>query len=701
MDFLTLSLSQIFIGLSTILTAMLVYKGIVIVGGEQIAVLERRWFGRALPRGRVVAMTNEIGIQARLLGPGLHLLIPFLYTVKKYPLIVIEENEVGLVDAIDGQPVAAGRIFGRAIEAHNLFQDGEAFLKHGGEKGPQISVLPPGTYRINPYLFKIEKAKAISIGNNHVGVVVANDGVEIDSGNLLGRHVKEHNGFQDGQIFLDNGGQKGPQIDILLPGRYRLNTKLFEVTIHEATVIPDKKVGLVTAQTGLPLPESEYVAAAIDGHKNFQNGASFLERNGQRGPQFDYLKPGTYYINPLMFTVELEDVLNVDRGQVAVIVSSIGDDPTQNMQESVVTSQTEKNNRGLERYVVPNGYRGIQREVLGPGSYYLNKLAYTPYIIPTTNITIDWASDTQDKGILPSRTPRIQNPLSIVSKDGFEMTVEVKVIIRILPEHAPMMLARIGTVENLIEHVIHPLIDSSFRNQASSSEAMKFMQDRHVEQSKAEDHVAKELAKYHVECVSVLICQIKLPERLMETLTSKVVASQQMAMFDAQQEAQGRRKDMEKTKAQAEMQPQLVQAEINVQIAEQKKQQQVILAQGQSESTRLEQEGIAAGVASVGKAEAEKTRAIGEATAEAYRKQVNALGQDSLAMIEIMKQVSAGKIKITPEIFVQSSSDAGGESTSSNVLAAFMASLMKNKSHGDAGTGVDVSLTNDITEERV
>lgn len=691
MDTMAVSIPQILYGLGLLSALLFLYKGIVIVGGEQIAVLERRWFGRALPRGRVVAMANEIGVQARLLGPGLHVLIPFLYAVRKYPLFVIDENEVGLVDAIDGQPVAAGRIFGRALKEHNLFQDGEAFLQHGGEKGPQISVLPPGTYRINPYLFKIEKAKAISIGNNQVGVVVANDGVEIDSGNLLGRHVSEHNTFQDGQAFLNNGGQKGPQIDILLPGRYRLNTKLFEVTVHEATVIPDKKVGLVTAQTGLPLPESEYVACAIDGHKNFQNGASFLERQGQRGPQFDYLKPGTYYINPLMFTVELERILNVDRGQVAVIVSSIGNDPTQEMQESAVTSETDKNNRGLERYVVPKGFRGIQREVLGPGSYYLNKLAYMPYIIPTTNITIDWASDVQERGILQSQTPRVQNPLSIVSKDGFEMTVEVKVIIRILPEHAPMMLARIGTVENLIEHVIHPLIDSSFRNQASSSEAMKFMQDRHVEQSKAEEHVAKELAKYHVECVSVLICQIKLPERLMETLTSKVVASQQMAMYDAQQDAQGRRKEMEKTKAQAEMQPQLVQAEINVQIAEQKKQQQVILSQGQSESTRLEQEGIAAGVASVGRAEAEKTRAMGEATAEAYRQQVNALGQDSLAMIEIMKQVANGRIKITPEIFVQSSSETGGESASSNVLAAFMASLMKNKESGDSALPVELT----------
>ena len=107
-----------------------------------------------------------------------------------------------------------------------------------------------------------------------------------------------------------------------------------------------------------------------------------------------------------------------------------------------------------------------------------------------------------------------------------ESEVEVKVILRVLPEQAPHMVARIGTIDNLIEHVVHPLIDSSFRNQSSSSEAMKFMQDRHEEQRKAGEHIVAELRRYHVECVSVLICQIVLPERLMQTLTNKVVAAQ-------------------------------------------------------------------------------------------------------------------------------------------------------------------------------
>jgi len=177
-----------------------------------------------------------------------------------------------------------------------------------------------------------------------------------------------------------------------------------------------------------------------------------------------------------------------------------------------------------------------------------------------------------------------------------------------------------------------------------------------------------------VQCVSVLICQIVLPERLMETLTNKVVASQQMSMFDAQQEAEDRRREMEKTKAQADLQPSLVKAEIDVQIASQQKQQAVILADGKGQATKLEQEGAAAGIEAVGRAEGEKIRAIGQATAESYAKQAQAVGQSPLAVIEVMKQVAEGGIKITPEVMVSGAGENGGGS--SNVLAAFIASLM-------------------------
>jgi regulator of protease activity HflC (stomatin/prohibitin superfamily) len=51
-----------------------------------------------MPQGRVVALGNEVGIQARTLGPGLHFLIPFIYKANKSVFTEILENEIGLIE---------------------------------------------------------------------------------------------------------------------------------------------------------------------------------------------------------------------------------------------------------------------------------------------------------------------------------------------------------------------------------------------------------------------------------------------------------------------------------------------------------------------------------------------------------------------------------------------------------------------------
>src|SRR5207244_763349 len=243
--------------------------------------VERRYFGRTLPAGRVVAMRDEVGVQARVLPPGLQIMVPFVYVGRKTDMLMISEDEVGILESIDGLPLEPGRIFARHVEGHDTFQDGEAFLRNGGQKGPQIDILPPGQYRINTYLFTIRAQPVVTISKGQVGVVSARDGDPITPGRLLARKVQGHQAFQDGEAFLRAGGQ--------------------------------------------------------------------------RGPQYDLLKPGTYYINPLMFDVQLDKVAIVQRGEVAVLVSNVGKEPEDIPHEERLS--------GRERYVVPAGFRGIQSEV--------------------------------------------------------------------------------------------------------------------------------------------------------------------------------------------------------------------------------------------------------------------------------------------------------------------------------------------------
>jgi regulator of protease activity HflC (stomatin/prohibitin superfamily) len=648
------------LGAVLLLLLFLIFAGnmIVVVRGQEVGIIERRYFGRPLPPGHVVAMRGEVGFQARALQPGLHVLLPFLYRVNKVEMIVIGEDEIGLIESIDGLALEPGHIFARRVRGHDSFQDGEAFLGSGGQKGPQVDFLPPGQYRINTYLFHVRPIEIVTIQQGRVGVVSARDGGPIAAGRLLAQKVESHQGFQDGEAFLANHGQRGPQIEVLLPGRYRINTDLFDVEVRPATVVQATQIGLVTANDGAPLPAGELVAVTVGGHDDYQDASAFLANGGQRGPQFDVLKPGTYYINPLMFDVKLDEVAVVQRGEVAVLVSNVGREPD-------TIPADERLEVGQERYVVPEGFRGIQSEVAGPGVYYLNRWAYIPYIIPTTNLTIDWAEeDTGGDDSSPvGQIQRVQlfNPLSVISRDGFEMRVSVKVVIRVRPDQAPLMVAKIGSIENLIDHVIHPMIDSSFRNQASSTSAMNFMQDRALEQSKAEERARGELERYHCECVSVLISQIILPAQLLEIHTRRVIAAQQQDMYVEQQKAEQKRIATDNTRAKADRQPDLVAAQIGVQIAEQTKQRTIIEAEGRARAVELE-----------GDAEGKKILAVGTATAEAYDQQVAAVGQLNLAGIEVTKAIAAAGLKITPDILV----GGGGADGSSNVFAAFIAQLL-------------------------
>jgi uncharacterized membrane protein YqiK len=80
------------ISIAVIFLLVLIFSSILIVGGKEIKILERRWFGKEMPKDRVFAMSNEIGVQARAKGPGLYFLTPFIYKRKKQDFTVIGKN---------------------------------------------------------------------------------------------------------------------------------------------------------------------------------------------------------------------------------------------------------------------------------------------------------------------------------------------------------------------------------------------------------------------------------------------------------------------------------------------------------------------------------------------------------------------------------------------------------------------------------
>jgi uncharacterized membrane protein YqiK len=690
-----------------VLLVFIVRRIFVNVGAKEIAIKERRYLGAKMPPGRVVATEGEVGIQADVLKPGLHLIKwPFEKVVRKVPLIEVGSDELGIIEAVDGEPMPPGGIFApdRAQNAHNNFQDPIAFIKRGGVKGIQLRTLPPGLWPIHPYLFRVSIAKTTIVPAGKVGVITAADGAPLDAGRLHGKAIESHKNYQDAEQFISSGGQKGPQVEILTPGTYRILTNsldiddqnlmkpgLFTVRLFDATVISENQIGLVEALDGAPLDPRDYVATPIEGHDNFQDCNEFIKSGGQRGPQKDILLPGTYYINPLVFKVIPESAKEIQPGEVAVIVSNIGKDPGEEIRKQMAAKVRERMEReeqahveqaaarldkladeqrnvteiqedlmsgdpadrrldegAHEAYVVPEGYRGIQETVVGPGRYYVNTLAISPIVIPTTNQTVEWTAGEVNQSF---------NPFEVISKDGFTMQLEVRVVFRVKPEDAPFMVAKIGSIDKLIQNVMHPLIDSIFRNQASESSAMAYLQNRHEEQERAEARVRAHLLKYHVDVVNVLICHIHLPAELMKTQTEKILAEQRQNMFDAQREAEEKRIQLEKITAQANNQKDLMAATVGVEISGKR-----------AEQRKAEAEGEAHYILATGKAEAEKVRLMGEAQGVAYHEQVNALGAQGVALVETLKVIGEKNVRITPDVLASGGTGDGAGGIGSLLL---------------------------------
>jgi uncharacterized membrane protein YqiK len=636
----------------------LLSRWVVNVGPTQIGIVERRFIGKELAAGRAFAAEGEVGIQAQYLNPGLHFIPwPMRRLVKRVDFTLIGADELGVVSAADGEAMPSGRVFAedKAGEHHDNFQDPVEFLRNGGVRGKQLRFLTNGTYKIHPMLFRVDKIKKTRIPEGSIGVISAADGGALDQGQLLGRRVIGHDNFQKAEIFLRASGQKGPQIDFLRPGTYNILTDMFQVQLAEAVQVSENEIGVVEASDGQPMPTADVVAVTPDmnAHKSFQDGHEFLEAAGVRGPQTSVLRPGRYYINPFLFSVAIKPVTVIKQGEVGVLISNVGKDPelAYDLEEPAAPADSRLDRGGAQRHVVPEGFRGIQQHVLGPGTYNLNPLAYKVIVVPTTTRSVEW-----------SRSPDAADPFdpfTVVSHDGFEMQVEVRCQYRVLPEHAPFVIQKLGSIDDLENNVIHPQIDGIFRAQVSKSPAISYQQNRAEEQSAADLAVREDLRKYRVEVVSVMITNIHLPGELMKTTQQKNLAEQEQSMFDAKKKAEERRIEFEKTKAQADQQNVLMKAQVGIEIAEHEAKQMQKRAEGEAARIRATAAADAQRTQQLGDAEAQVILSKGEAQAKAYREQVAALTAQGVTAVEVMKAITAAGLKITPDVMVTGGGDGG------------------------------------------
>jgi regulator of protease activity HflC (stomatin/prohibitin superfamily) len=305
--------------------------------------------------------------------------------------------------------------------------------------------------------------------------------------------------------------------------------------------------------------------------------------------------------------------------------------------------------------LVRPGHRGIWREPLRTGKYPINPRCYQPEIVPTLILTLNWAAVTSAAHSLDARLQTIEAK----SREGFIFKIDLQVQIHVPDTNAPRVISSVGTMFNLVNEVLQAAVGNHFRDKLQSMPAVSFIETRQAVQEEAFHHIAEELAQYQVETRGVYIQDVVLPEQLVDVLTSREIANQEIQTYQKQRESQEQRITMEASKGTADMQAQLAQARVNVDI--QTNNANARKAQADGEATYIRETGAAQGA---------QVEAVGLARAKAFKGQVEALGQGPTALVNAVTALAEKGLKFVPEILVM-----GGDGTGS--VDGLAATLMK------------------------
>ncbi|MEL7472808.1 MAG: SPFH domain-containing protein [Planctomycetota bacterium] len=210
-------------GVIIVLAAL--FSSVRYVGANEVGIVKKNALGGSLTGGRIIATQGEMGIQADVLSPGWHFgLWPVIYDVTTERLVDIPGDQVGLVEALDGDALDPGQLFAPEVpqsEFKKMVESADYFLTNNGRKGPQSNVLTPGKYRINTELFRITQVEQTDVPSASVAVLKANFG----SDPTVARTVVDG----DEPVALADEGEKGVREGFLEPGKFPINTRAFEV----------------------------------------------------------------------------------------------------------------------------------------------------------------------------------------------------------------------------------------------------------------------------------------------------------------------------------------------------------------------------------------------------------------------------------------------------------------------------------------
>lgn len=220
------------------------------IDSNMVGHLNKIYGGAQMPSGRIIALPNELGPQARILMPGyqFELFIRIMYDIDELPVYEVKPGTYGFVTTKDGKPMPEGQFLAPAWENTEDMMDALTFMGYSedgkyngprGVKGPQLTVLKPGFYRFNRYLYDVKPGDATDVPIGKVAVIKSNVGDHYTGEPILPTGVK----YTNLSVPIVPKGYKGVWNEVLKPDRYYLNLEAYTPTIIPTQIQTWKYVG--------------------------------------------------------------------------------------------------------------------------------------------------------------------------------------------------------------------------------------------------------------------------------------------------------------------------------------------------------------------------------------------------------------------------------------------------------------------------
>src|SRR4029079_12927929 len=124
---------------------------------------------------------------------------------------------------------------------------------------------------------------------------------------------------------------------------------------------------------------------------------------------------------------------------------------------------------------------GCGRERLRTGKSPVNPRCYAAEIVPTSILTLNWATASSQAHNLDAHL----SPIEAKSREGFVFRIDLQVQIHVPDTRAPKVISMVGTIKNLVNGVLQAAVGNHFRNTLQALEAVRFIETRGEVQASA------------------------------------------------------------------------------------------------------------------------------------------------------------------------------------------------------------------------